>query len=803
MNQHNKNQQNGGSAPKIGRDAEEKSQVRLDIIGLLLLSLGLILLVGILGLSHGSVMDRLTFQLARWFGWGRFLVVPALCILGLALLLWEKFNLGNISLTRLLAIELGCFTLLGGLSAIFSGNPLDVEAGKSIGGLVGYGMASLLVDLLGEVFVAVILILLTLLLFLYGLNLTGKLEDWAWSRLGESRPAEASEQATAPLSSNMSEASMNPSLVRDPFSEENRKTVAPHPLRAGEAGTSGATMKHSAEADPAQDKGQLALEFSDSPAPAIAKKAYDANTLPPLSLLDEETAFVRNPVALQANAEQIVKSLADRGVPVKVIGYREGPKFTQYMVEPGYHEVAGKEPTRVKISEITRNKQDLAMGLKAERLRIEAPVPGEAFVGVEIPNGSNQLVRLRPLLESEEFRKMTVPLAVPLGRGISGKPLVVDLAAMPHLLVAGTTKSGKSVCLAMMISSLVMNNTPGDLRLILIDPKIVGFSRFVGLPHVLDQVQTTVEQSIKVLNWACFEMDRRMAEFSKFGSRHIDDYNRIREIKGETKIPRIVIFIDELSDLMMESYMQTETFLKRLAAKARSSGISLVVATQRPSVDVFTGVIKANFPSRIAFAVASTVDSQVILDAPGAENLLGKGDMLLHSSEHGGFLRSQGVFISNEEIRRIVNWWKHQAKVEPIVMPTVSAEEGRAEALKEVTLPVEVTTKQPVTPEDTAPKENITTPALPVANVEDGTAPWDSIPMTRSPEEEEEGLVQEAIGLMRTKQRANTTFFSQKLRISFNRAQKLIKVLEERGLIGPDRGGADREIFLRDDELLQ
>jgi len=275
---------------------------------------------------------------------------------------------------------------------------------------------------------------------------------------------------------------------------------------------------------------------------------------------------------------------------------------------------------KVRVAQISALGRDLALALAAERLRIEAPVPGRPYVGIEVPNSRSTIVRMRPVLEAEAFYKAASSLAIALGRDVSGQPVVADLARMPHLLIAGTTGSGKSVCIAALTACLVMNNTPADLRLVMIDPKMVELVRFNGLPHLYGKVETNIERILAVLRWTVAEMDRRYKVLEASRSRNLDTYNRkARRHKGVEPLPRIVVMIDELADLMMSAPDQTEHNLVRLAQMARATGIHLVVATQRPGVDVVTGLIKANFPSRIAFTVASSVDSRVILDIGGAE----------------------------------------------------------------------------------------------------------------------------------------------------------------------------------------
>jgi S-DNA-T family DNA segregation ATPase FtsK/SpoIIIE len=396
---------------------------------------------------------------------------------------------------------------------------------------------------------------------------------------------------------------------------------------------------------------------------------------------------------------------------------------------------------KVRVAQISALSRDLALALAAERLRIEAPVPGHSYVGVEVPNSSTTLVRLRPILESPEFLKLQSPLAIALGRDVSGQPVVADLARMPHLLVAGTTGSGKSVCLASIITCLVVNNSPATLRLVVLDPKMVELARFSGLPHILGKVETEIERMLAVLRWTLVEMEQRYRLFEASAARDLTAYNRKAERRGMMPLPRIVVLIDELADLMMSAPDQTEHSLVRLAQMARATGIHLVIATQRPSTDVVTGLIKANFPARIAFSVASSIDSRVILDVNGAESLLGRGDMLFLNPEAGTPLRAQGVLLQDQEIERVIAFWQER-----------------------------------------------------LTDQVEQTAPWEDLV---NQDDDGDDLIEKAIELVRRTQRASASLLQRRLRIGFPRAARLLDELEERGIVGPAQGGGkDREVLI-------
>src|SRR5688500_12777859 len=343
---------------------------------------------------------------------------------------------------------------------------------------------------------------------------------------------------------------------------------------------------------------------------------------------------------------------------------------TQFAVQPGLMKRAGTteeqaQQNKVRVAQIASLQKDLALALSAERLRIEAPVPGKPYVGIEVPNTYSSVVRMRSILETDAFHKIGKPLALALGRDISGQPVVADLARMPHLLIAGATGSGKSVCITALAACLAMNNPPEDLRMVMIDSKMVELLRFNGLPHLYGKVETNIERILGVLRWVVVEMEHRYRLLEAAHARDLEVYNRrLTRKKDSSPLPRIVVLIDELADLMMSTPDQTEHNLCRLAQMARATGIHLVVATQRPSTDVVTGLIKANFPARASFAVASSVDSRVILDSTGAETLLGRGDMLFLAPAASAPRGLQGCRVTDGGMDRVVADWKEQHEAE-------------------------------------------------------------------------------------------------------------------------------------------
>ncbi|MCJ7667103.1 MAG: DNA translocase FtsK [Anaerolineae bacterium] len=476
--------------------------------------------------------------------------------------------------------------------------------------------------------------------------------------------------------------------------------------------------------------------------------------LPSLDFLNESPY----PAASEADVERkkhiIEETLASFGVPAKVVSIRQGPTVTQFGVEPGYIDGRreGERQRKVRVSKITSLDKDLALALAGAPIRVEAPVPGRSVVGIEVPNSEVSLVALRGVMESEAFQraKESFPLTIALGRDVSGQPVIADLALMPHLLIAGATGSGKSVCLSSILTSLLFQNSPARLRFLLVDPKMVELVHFNGLPHLAKPVVREVQKASFALRGVMKEMDRRYQEFAKAGIRNIEHYNSLCEKRGEEPLPYIVVAIDELADLMMVDPDEIERLICRLAQLSRATGIHLIIATQRPSVDVVTGLIKANFPARICFAVSSQVDSRVVLDTAGAETLLGRGDRLYMAPDSSSMVRLQGCFVSDEEIAKVVAFWQREVGIsaEQEVIPWEGEVEGEAEV--------------------------------------EG--------------KRRDELFEEAKALVMQHERASTSFLQRRLRIGYPRAGRLIDRLEEEGIVGPEEsGGRSREVLVREE----
>jgi S-DNA-T family DNA segregation ATPase FtsK/SpoIIIE len=614
-----------------------------DMIGIAMIALALILGLGFLDLTRGSIVTPLVSVIAKWLGWGSILLLLALMVLGVMSMRIPNGKSPHFRLVKVLQLEGVFFTTLMVLT-ILGGISVDrAEAGRD-GGMIGWGLVRLLSDLITPVGATLVLIPLFLASILYGFGL----ERRVYKKLGWHF-----KESTELGSGAVSIVDQAQDLPVKP--ERSGGTV----VSPAQTASKPSTRQGGRVATPA--KATTDLNTGGKPGQSAAR----SGDLPPLNTLLGETSSRTDERHINQTAGLIEKTLAEFGVPAKVVGYRTGPTVTQFAVEPGFIERPGTNgegaAQKVRVAQISALSRDLALALSARQLRIEAPVPGRSYVGIEVPNNRSAQVRLRSILDSEVFRKMKSPLAIALGRDVSGQPVVADLSKMPHLLIAGTTGSGKSVCIAALTTCLVMNNSPRDLRLIMIDPKRVELVRFNELPHLFGKVETDLDRILAVLQWVVNEMERRYKLLEEQRAKDIDIYNqRVADLDNE-KLPRLVVLIDELADLMMSAPVEAEQMLTRLAQKSRATGIHLVVATQRPSTEVVTGVIKANFPARISFATASSVDSRVILDATGAEDLLGRGDMLYLNPETGAPLRSQGVLVTDEEVDRVIAYWQQAA----------------------------------------------------------------------------------------------------------------------------------------------
>jgi S-DNA-T family DNA segregation ATPase FtsK/SpoIIIE len=704
--------------------------------------------------------------------------------------------------------------------------PLDDKLGAAdsglAGGLAGYYVSDALEKLAGRLGGSVILVALAIIGAMMGfhlsigdlLRLTGRGGQWLLRLVGADAPAEAPPAGIT----------VTPAQPRRPRVTAEQDglpadvpRINPKAARAASAPTEPLPSLPVAESPPPRILGAVPPLPPVAAKPAEAEKAAKKGKpdgaaplviapaakqlalpvagpsgmlwkLPEVNLLDRASEVEVNDTDLMLKARKIEETLATFSVEARVREINSGPAVTQFALEPG---------EGVRVARIAALANDLALALAAPSIRIEAPVPGMSRVGIEVPNVTPALVGLRNILETENFKHARAKLRFPIGRDTHGQPVVTDLAKLPHLLIAGATGSGKSVAINALIVSFLMQYTPDELRMLMIDPKRVELSSFNGIPHLLRPVVTEMKHekeqtkkgpreltAIEVLKWLLWEMERRYKIFAR-GSKDADGISRIfrnieqyhntaRANPAMEPLPYIVLLIDELADLMLVSPEDVETSLCRLAQLARATGIHLIIATQRPSVDVVTGLIKANFPARIAFAVTSMIDSRVILDTPGAEKLLGRGDALYTASDESKPIRVQGTFLSDKETERIVQFWRKQLpEIHPSPDHAGAPGDGHAGGLALAGQQVQV-------------GANVPMPDWLADGADSGG-------------EDEDSMLQQAIDLVKKHRYASTSMLQRRLRIGYNRAARLVEQMEEMGIVGPADGSRSREVLVPKD----
>jgi len=708
----------GRAQPRIHLTLDQQ----LDILGYVLLAVAAFTLLSFLSANHGLIPGWWLGVLRRSFGWGAYLTPLFVGAVGLWLVLRDFGDrLPRVTPLQIVGVLLGYLALLitfhlPAALLLFEGDlQATAEAGHG-GGYLGASLSQLLLEGLGNM--GIVVALVTWWLIVVALTFGATVQDVA--RALQQVLARFLPRPPTPLPTTAKRPPRRP--LRETPATPEQSPITPQPSRP-------------------------------PPAP-VQPCLIGGNQVWQLPTLDEilNPGHVQDFSAeiLRQQARTIEETLTSLGAPVRVEEINRGPVVTQFGIVPLVVTNHNGKETKVKVSRITALSNDLALALEAKTLRVEAPIPGKGLVGIEVPNPEVSLVALRDVMESETFAEMDSPLRLCLGQDVSGHPAVTDLTTMPHLLIAGTTGSGKSVCINAIIVALLLQNTPDDLKFLMVDPKRVELTGYGGIPHLLSKVVVEMERVTSALQWVLREMDGRYRRFSKVRATHIRDYNeRVVPRLGEKRLPYIVVVIDELADLMMLAPQETERAVCRIAQMARATGIHLVIATQRPSVDVVTGLIKANFPARIAFNVASSVDSRVILDMPGAEQLLGQGDMLFLPPDAPTPLRLQGAFVSDEELRRLVQYWKEQARPEAIL------------AKKPVQQPL-----------------------------------WEDMRQREQAVEFEDALLPDVIDLVLREQRASISLLQRKLRIGYTRAARIMDILEEKEVVGPQpAGGKAREVF--------
>ncbi len=715
---------------------------------------GVVLAVGLILPGRGLLADALRDVLAPWFGAGRWMLPPALIAFGV----WYERSgekSARDALRALLAIA-ALPALLAIVEILLPGR------GGIIGGIAGGGVASLLTPIGGLAAWSALLIAICLILAestvrrifttIFGGAKAGALasaeviargvEELAERREQAQRDRDAARATAAVAAKNSGDAADQRARAHDAdeagddahLADARTRLNTPRPVPAPVPPLSSTFAPAKVAGSTVRDGLSARSEQGSNRSASAGTREY---TLPGSELLTAH-APVRAGAGMdhESNSQIIVSKLASFGIATQVVGISAGPVVTQYELEPD---------ASVRVSKIEALADDLAMALSARSIRIEAPIPGRSVVGIEIPNRDSNVVGLKSIFEEVEFADSSQGLTFALGRDVAGAARATDLTKMPHLLIAGATGSGKSVMVNALIASLLFRCRPDELRLILIDPKRVELSGYNGLPHLLVPVITEAEKASAALRWTVLEMENRYRLFAEAGARNIAAYNEGR-VDPNDRIPFIVVIIDELADLMMQDGRSTEEPIVRIAQKARATGIHLVLATQRPSVNVVTGLIKANIPSRIAFSMASQIDSRTVLDAPGAEDLIGRGDMLFQPSDAPKPIRLQGVFVSDQEIEGVVNHW-------------------RAQGLPDYQL--EIVESAPITGGGSA-----------------GTAD----------DSDRDRLFDEAVAVIQEHDRASASLLQRRLRIGYARAARIVDQLEAGGYIGAFDGSNARVV---------
>ncbi len=710
---------------------------KTNLLGLFLLVIGLLTILSLLTTQQGLIGSAWVSLLQQTFGWGMFIVPLALIIGGAGILLRKmRDRLPGFEPEKIVGVTSFFLLTLVLMHALLGATTF--ELGRAIakdgrgGGIIGAAIYALLVRSLG-IGGAIVVILAWLLVsttFVIGISLPEMvdyaLKGWDWVRRQFTSIPTVSQQKPG----------------------ERTADIPPQPL--------GTAPPIQPEAAQAQQGVSLPSALQNEEVDDDSQRQWVLPAVP--EILEPGAVSRADETFDRERARLIEETLRVFGAPARVVEINRGPVITQFGVEPDFIEGRGGRRTKVKVSKISALADDLALALAAPSIRIEAPVPSKGYVGIEVPNTDVSLVALRDVIEAQGFQKMHSRLKLGLGIDVSGGSVIADLAAMPHLLIAGTTGSGKSVCVNAIISCLLLQNSPDELKFVMVDPKRVELTYYNGIPHLMAPVVVELERVVSALQWVSREMDRRYHLFAQVGVRNIDDYNRRERQSGGRSMHYIVVVIDELADLMMLAPHETEMVITRLAQLARATGIHLVIATQRPSVDVVTGLIKANFPARIAFAVASSVDSRVILDQPGAERLLGRGDMLFQAPDASSPIRMQGAYVSEDELNRLIQYWK------------IASLDEESEV-------------QPVTPVESIP---------PGADLKQAPL-WDE---TADEDVDLDPLFNEAVSIIRGKHRASISLLQRHLRIGYTRSARLVDQLEERGIIGPAKSGSQpREVL--------
>lgn len=730
-------------------------EVRRDIFGIFLFALGLITILSFLSLS-GALGEDLNKMIRMLFGYG-FIFFPALLFFwGLKVVKSENiFKSESYFLGMLLMI----FSVLTMLHISYVPAEMFATAKNGVGGgLFGATFAWILVSMFGKWGGIVLALTVFLMSFIFTFEISFlqilnfiKIPELKKSNLKLNKEtknkveikSEEKEAKGLGLIASLKD-KFKSVEHEDAVQKSDEKSVfSVKPIEIVSSETKIRTEENNKEVEKKHEKKN---EFDEESFVNVNSFSERVNNwkLPPISLLEGSDS---EPTSgdIQANSNIIQRTLANFGIQVEMGEVNVGPTVTQYTLKPS---------EGVKLSKITALQNDLALALAARTIRIEAPIPGKSWVGIELPNQSVAMVTLKNILESPEFRSRKSNLSMILGRDVAGTSVIANIAKMPHLMIAGSTGSGKTVCVNTLITGLLFQNSPQELKFIMIDPKRVELTPYNDIPHLLTPVITDPEKAINALKWAVKEMENRYDMLSRFGCRNIESYNQMVATthKEQDPLHYIIIIIDEMADLMATHGREMEAVVVRLAQMARAIGIHLVLSTQRPSVEVITGLIKANITTRIAFLVASQIDSRTILDSSGAEKLLGNGDMLYQSGDSNRPKRIQGVFISEEEVRKLVDYIKSQKQEE---------NEYNSEIVE--------------------------------------SKKFASDPMSENNDVDDD-LYAEALEVVRSAGKASASLLQRRLRVGYARAARLLDLMEDKGVIGPAQGAKPREIYMNYEE---
>ncbi len=709
-----KKKQSSRNKKLTNETVKENSGFGLYAAAVLLILVAVFMLLG--GFGTGGKLPTGLFHAFYWlFGWAAYIVPIAMIALSIVIFSGEEKKLPKAKLASLLIALLG----FSGLAYVgFATKDVSGNWTGGHGGNIGQLLGGAILTALDKLPAAAVFLVIGLLAVCYSAGVTAKDLLKVFKR--------------------------KPKADSDTDLENLKQSSADSGFKINE----GVPIEHNSPAEETiQEPPTRVASFRNTAQKLGKNENHAALTLasdpdwkfPSLSLLNQKQERA-NPGDVNANAKTIHDTLANFNIEVKVEDVNVGPRVTQYELKP---------PSSTKLTKITALESNLALDLAAQSIRIEAPIPGKRAVGIEVPNVRAAIVRISSILGSPEWASLESGLGFAIGKDIAGKPVVADLARMPHLLIAGQTGSGKSVMINTLLSSLLYRNTPSDLKLILVDPKQVELSLYKDIPHLLTPVINEPEKCISALKWAVAEMERRLRTMAGVGKRDIDQYNTF---KKEERMPYIVIVIDELADLMMMAARDVEALIVRLAQKARAAGIHLVIATQRPSVDVITGLIKANIPARIAFTVASQVDSRTIIDQVGAEKLLGRGDMLFLTSDMPKPKRVQASLIEEDETTKVMDFLRLQR-------PPQYDDEV-------VSQPVQINGKGGVVAEYTSGNDM------------------------------NDDMWRDAVHVVLENRKASTSLLQRRLRIGYGRAARLIETMEEQGIVGPADGSRPREVLV-------